>query len=99
MRRLGEDEIRAFLTTGTRTGKLGITRLDGRPMVVPVWFAVDDDGTRRSGERMRSEQRRSGGAGGSEKTGQHVLTPDEGVNGNSLAVTRWLQSMRFRRVG
>ena len=45
MRRLGDEEIRAFLTAGTRTGKLGITRLDGRPMVVPVWFAVDDDGT------------------------------------------------------
>lgn len=45
MRRLSDDEIRAFLTTGTRTGKLAVTRLDGRPMVVPVWFAVDDDGT------------------------------------------------------
>ena len=45
MRRLDDDEIRAFLTTGTRTGKLGVTRLDGSPMVVPVWFAVDDDGS------------------------------------------------------
>jgi PPOX class probable F420-dependent enzyme len=45
MRRLDDDEIRAFLTTGTRTGKLGVTRLDGSPMVVPVWFDVDDDGT------------------------------------------------------
>ena len=45
MRRLGDEEIRVFLTAGTRTGKLGITRLDGRPMVVPGWFAVDDDGT------------------------------------------------------
>jgi PPOX class probable F420-dependent enzyme len=45
MRRMNEAEIRAFLTCGTRTGKLAITRLDGSPMVVPVWFAVDDDGT------------------------------------------------------
>ncbi len=45
MRRLGDDEVRAFLTAGTRTGKLAIVRLDGSPMVVPVWFAVDDDGT------------------------------------------------------
>ena len=45
MRRLGDEEIRAFLTAGTRTGKLAVTRLDGSPMVVPVWFAVDDDGT------------------------------------------------------
>ncbi len=45
MRRMSEAEIRAFLTFGTRTGKLGVTRLDGSPMVVPIWFAVDDDGT------------------------------------------------------
>jgi PPOX class probable F420-dependent enzyme len=45
MRRLNDEEIRAFLTAGTRTGKLAVTRLDGSPMVVPVWFCVDDDGT------------------------------------------------------
>jgi PPOX class probable F420-dependent enzyme len=44
MRRLNDEEIRAFLTAGTRTGKLAVTRLDGSPMVVPVWFCVDDDG-------------------------------------------------------
>ena len=45
MRRLNDEEIRAFLTVGTRTGKLGVTRRDGSPMVVPIWFGVDDDGT------------------------------------------------------
>lgn len=45
MRRMDESEIRAFLTFGTRTGKLAVTRLDGSPMVVPIWFGVDDDGT------------------------------------------------------
>ena len=45
MRRTDEAEIRAFLTFETRTGKLAVTRLDGSPMVVPVWFAVDDDDT------------------------------------------------------
>lgn len=45
MRRMDEAEIRAFLTFGTRTGKLAVTRLDGSPMVVPIWFVVDDDGT------------------------------------------------------
>jgi PPOX class probable F420-dependent enzyme len=45
MRRLDDEEIRAFLTAGTRTGKLAVTRLDGSPMVVPIWFDVDDDGT------------------------------------------------------
>ena len=45
MRRMDEAEVRAFLTFGTRTGKLAVTRLDGSPMVVPIWFAVDDDDT------------------------------------------------------
>jgi len=42
---MNEAEVRAFLTFGTRTGKLGVTRLDGSPMVVPIWFEMDDDGT------------------------------------------------------
>jgi PPOX class probable F420-dependent enzyme len=42
---MNEAEIRAFLTSGTRTGKLAVTRLDGSPMVVPIWFDMDDDGT------------------------------------------------------
>ena len=45
MRRLDDGEIRAFLTAGTRTGKLAVVRLDGSPMVVPIWFVVDDDGS------------------------------------------------------
>ena len=45
MRVMDDAEIRAFLTFGTRTGKLAVTRLDGSPMVVPIWFAMDDDGT------------------------------------------------------
>jgi PPOX class probable F420-dependent enzyme len=45
MRRMNEAEIRAFLTFGTRTGKLAVARLDGSPMVVPIWFGVDDDDT------------------------------------------------------
>jgi PPOX class probable F420-dependent enzyme len=45
MRRLDDDEVRAFLTAGTRTGKLAVVRLDGSPMVVPIWFVVDDDGS------------------------------------------------------
>lgn len=45
MRRLDDDEVRAFLTAGTRTGKLAVVRLDGSPMVVPIWFVMDDDGS------------------------------------------------------
>jgi PPOX class probable F420-dependent enzyme len=36
-------EWRAFVSEGTRTGKLATTRKDGRPHVVPVWFALDGD--------------------------------------------------------
>lgn len=35
------EEVRAFLSDGTRTGKLGWTAADGRPLVAPVWFLVD----------------------------------------------------------
>jgi PPOX class probable F420-dependent enzyme len=31
-----------FLTTGTRTGMLGYLASDGRPLVAPIWFIVDN---------------------------------------------------------
>jgi PPOX class probable F420-dependent enzyme len=31
-----------FLSGGTRTGMLGYVAADGRPLVAPVWFVVDD---------------------------------------------------------
>lgn len=37
------EETRRFLAAGTRTGKVAIVRRDGSPMVVPIWFDVDDD--------------------------------------------------------
>jgi PPOX class probable F420-dependent enzyme len=42
-RRMDEAEWRAFVSEGTRTGKLATTREDGRPHVVPVWFVLDGD--------------------------------------------------------
>jgi PPOX class probable F420-dependent enzyme len=36
-------EVVEFLTTGTRTGMLGYLASDGRPLVAPVWFLVEDD--------------------------------------------------------
>ncbi len=35
-------EVVEFLSEGTRTGKLGYTASDGRPLVAPVWFVVED---------------------------------------------------------
>lgn len=40
---MNSDEIRAFLTEGTRTGKLGWVSQDGRPHVAPIWFTFDGD--------------------------------------------------------
>jgi PPOX class probable F420-dependent enzyme len=37
------DEWRAFLSHGTRTGKLATVRRDGRPHLVPIWFVLDGD--------------------------------------------------------
>jgi len=45
-RRMTDDEWRAFvLAAPPRTGKLALTRADGRPLVAPVWVDLDDDGT------------------------------------------------------
>jgi PPOX class probable F420-dependent enzyme len=35
-------EVVAFLSEGTRTAMLGYLAADGRPLVAPVWFIVDD---------------------------------------------------------
>ncbi|WP_030612099.1 PPOX class F420-dependent oxidoreductase [Streptomyces sclerotialus] len=42
-RKMTKDEWQAFLSTGTRTGKLATVRADGRPHVAPVWFLLDGD--------------------------------------------------------
>jgi PPOX class probable F420-dependent enzyme len=42
-RTMDDAEWRAFVSEGTRTGKLGTTRHDGRPHVVPIWFVLDGD--------------------------------------------------------
>lgn len=40
---MSEGEIRAFLSAGTRTGKLAWTAASGQAHVAPIWFVVDDD--------------------------------------------------------
>jgi PPOX class probable F420-dependent enzyme len=37
------EQWRAFVMNGTRTGKLAVTRADGRPHVTPIWFVLDGD--------------------------------------------------------
>lgn len=43
MREMKHSEAMAFLTTGTRTGKLATVRADGRPHLAPIWFVLDGD--------------------------------------------------------
>ena len=37
------EEIRAFLSHGTRTAKVATSGPDGLPHVMPVWFALDGE--------------------------------------------------------
>jgi PPOX class probable F420-dependent enzyme len=66
-----DDERRAFLSAGTRTGILSTVRADGRPHAAPVWFVLDGDdvvfNTGRDTVKGRNLRR----------TGQAVLTVDE----------------------
>ena len=43
MAQMTDAEWREFVTAGTRTGKLAVTRQDGRAHVTPVWFVLDGD--------------------------------------------------------
>lgn len=43
MTSLDDPQIRAFLSGGTKTGHLGWTASDGRPVAAPVWFVLDGD--------------------------------------------------------
>jgi PPOX class probable F420-dependent enzyme len=40
---MGPDEIREFLTHGTRTGKLAVLTPSGHPHVMPIWFVLDGE--------------------------------------------------------
>jgi PPOX class probable F420-dependent enzyme len=43
MRSMTPEEIRTFLSAGTRTGKVAWVGKDGRPHVAPIWFLLDGD--------------------------------------------------------
>jgi PPOX class probable F420-dependent enzyme len=42
-REMTTDEVRHFLSRGTRTAKVATVMDDGRPHVMPVWFVLDDE--------------------------------------------------------
>ncbi|MET7286363.1 PPOX class F420-dependent oxidoreductase [Streptomyces sp. NPDC005573] len=41
--KMTDEEWRAFVSYGTRTGKLATVRADGSPHVAPIWFLLDGD--------------------------------------------------------
>ncbi|MEU0597215.1 PPOX class F420-dependent oxidoreductase [Streptomyces sp. NPDC006393] len=41
--KMSDEEWRAFVSHGTRTGKLSTVRADGSPHVAPIWFVLDGD--------------------------------------------------------
>ncbi|MER6012101.1 PPOX class F420-dependent oxidoreductase [Streptomyces bluensis] len=41
--KMTDEQWRAFVSHGTRTGKLSTVRADGRPHVTPIWFLLDGD--------------------------------------------------------
>ena len=43
MANMTDAQWREFVTAGTKTGKLAVTRRDGRPHVTPIWFLLDGD--------------------------------------------------------
>jgi PPOX class probable F420-dependent enzyme len=42
MRTMSREEWLEFVRTGTRTGKLAVTRASGSPHVTPIWFLIDE---------------------------------------------------------
>jgi hypothetical protein len=70
---MSDDERRAFLSAGTRTGVLSTVRQDGSPHGAPVWFVLDGDAvvftTGRNTVKGRNLRR----------TGRATLTVDEAV--------------------
>jgi PPOX class probable F420-dependent enzyme len=43
MQIMSDSEWRAFVSAGTRTGKIATVRRDGRPHVAPIWFLLEGD--------------------------------------------------------
>ncbi|MFD9030658.1 PPOX class F420-dependent oxidoreductase [Streptomyces sp. NPDC059567] len=43
MAKMTEEQWRAFVSEGTRTGKLATVREDGSPHLAPIWFVLDGE--------------------------------------------------------
>ncbi|MCX5126392.1 PPOX class F420-dependent oxidoreductase [Streptomyces sp. NBC_00193] len=43
VKKMTQEEWRAFVSHSTRTGKLSTVREDGSPHIAPIWFVLDGD--------------------------------------------------------
>lgn len=43
VKKMTQEEWRAFVSHSTRTGKLSTVRADGSPHIAPIWFVLDGD--------------------------------------------------------
>lgn len=43
MERMTSEECRSFLRSPVRTGKVATVRKDGRPLIVPVWYDLEEE--------------------------------------------------------
>jgi len=49
MAEMSKEEIARFVMQGTFTGKLATVRKDGSSHVVPIWFVLDNENSKRRG--------------------------------------------------
>jgi PPOX class probable F420-dependent enzyme len=107
MGEMTQQQWREFVMTGTRTGKLAVTRADGRPHVTPVWFALDGedimlttDGNTVKGRALRRDPRVSMSVDDQEAPYSHVIFDGEAVLSEDPGDLRhWATTLGARYMG
>lgn len=107
MTKMTQAQWREFVMTGTRTGKLAVTRADGSPHVTPVWFVLDGDDvvlntheTSAKGRALRRDPRVSLCVDDQEPPYSFVIIRGEAVISEDLAdLRRWAGVIGGRYMG
>ncbi|TDD48199.1 PPOX class F420-dependent oxidoreductase [Kribbella antibiotica] len=73
MHKMTDEQWRAFVLHGTRTGKLSTVRADGSPHLAPIWFLLDGD------ELVFTTEKHSVKGRNLVRDGRFVLCVDEDV--------------------
>jgi hypothetical protein len=107
MGEMTQQQWREFVMSGTRTGKLAVTRADGRPHVTPVWFALDGDdimlttdGSTVKGRILRRSPRVSLSVDDQDPPYSHVIFDGEAVLSEDPGdLRRWATILGARYMG